>query len=99
MLDYPIRVDAAKKYCAGCLTQSRCWVGWPWARIVPQVRVFFLDANLGSLTLTTGITSSLDPAGCPTHSRFSNEWGTRLRRSQKRTFPHSEAWFARTNEP
>ena len=31
-------------------------------RRVPQVRVPTLDANLGSLTLTTGITSSLDPA-------------------------------------
>src|ERR1019366_1859335 len=78
MLDYPIRVDAAKKYCAGCLTQSRCWVGWPWARIVPQVRVPTLDAKLGSLTLTTDITSSLDPAiynslGCQT-ARRSYTW-------------------------
>src|ERR1019366_2781327 len=39
------------------------------------------------------------PVEDPTHSKTANEWGTRLRRSQKRTFPHSEAWFARTNEP
>ena len=29
---------------------------------VPHLRVPTLDANLGSLTLTTGVTSSLDPA-------------------------------------
>src|ERR1035438_6856970 len=48
---------------AGNGAQANFLMGEPAFRsLVPQVRVPTLDANLGSLTLTTGITSSLDPA-------------------------------------
>src|ERR1017187_2243013 len=79
MLDYPIRVDAAKKILRRVFDTiallGRVALG---KRIVPQVRVATLDANLGSLTLTTDVTPTLDPAiynslGCQT-ARRSYTW-------------------------